>query len=371
MVVLHSSNYRAFDAAVLARAAPLRMWGDPWDLRMFATLDDIDARYRYRLRLWIARAFAVQLVVVGALNVRVGRGNAAILDAAWIACLIGVLVAIHVARSRPWPGDALVLVNAIFASVNMHVVGLNGLGWVFPIIVTSFAISATPAALVVSLTMLLNAFVLTPRFAPLDATVAFALSGALITLLSYVVARHVERLRSLLGRLALRDPLTEAGNRRAMDDAVRRAAHSHAPAVLAVIDLDHFKSINDAYGHAVGDRVLRETAAVIRDHVLDAGDLYRLGGEEFVVLLGDESRSAASERLHALAGSIRRDVRLREVQVTCSIGFAAKRHDDDDVTWVARADRAMYRAKAAGRDRVVDADDASDMAEPDAMQFPV
>ncbi|WP_407910406.1 GGDEF domain-containing protein [Lysobacter claricitrinus] len=322
------------------------------------TLDDIDARYRYRLRAWIGWMFVVELLLVGRLHGWAGHEAIVLIDAGWVACLLAVLVAVHRFHASAGPGDALVLVNAVFASINMHVAGINGLGWVFPIIITAFAISRPRLALVVSIAMLVNAFAFTGPFGAPDAKLAFGLCGALITVLSYVVARHVETLRHLLGRLATRDPLTDSGNRRAMDDALRSAIRArHAPSVLAVLDLDHCKKINDAYGHAAGDRVLRETAAAIRSHLGDSGRVYRLGGEEFVVLLPATSRGDAGTRLRALGAAIRRDVRLREVQITCSIGYAAKRPIDDAATWLARADSAMHRAKTSGRDRVVDVDD--------------
>ncbi|WP_166636774.1 GGDEF domain-containing protein [Cognatilysobacter terrigena] len=332
---------------------------------MFQTLPAIDARFRYRMRLWFCRAFIVQLLVIGALRLHLGHDEIALFDAAWAVCLFVVLGAIHLLPDNPRVGDALVLLNAAFASASMHLVGVIGVGWVFPTVIASFAISRTSLALGLSTIMLVNAFLFT-RFDSVDIQVAFGLSGVLITVLAYVAAIHVQRLRGLLERLATRDPLTDSGNRRAMDEALRAALRSRQPSVLAVLDLDHFKKINDAYGHAVGDRVLRETAAAARLALGDAGELYRLGGEEFVILLRDTERDAAHARLLALTAAVRRDVRLREVQVTCSVGLAGKQAGDDQAAWLARADKAVYRAKALGRDRVVDIDDTPEL---DAASF--
>ncbi|WP_162823798.1 GGDEF domain-containing protein [Lysobacter sp. TY2-98] len=333
---------------------------------MFQTLHDIDARFRYRMRMWFCRVFIVQLLVVAALRLEGGRREIALMDAVWAVCLFVVLGAIHRFRTSSRAGDALVLVNALFASINVHLVGVTGLSWVFPIIIASFAISRAPLAIGVSAAMLANAFLLTAPFDSVEEKVAFALCGVLVTVLSYVAATHVQRLRILLERMATRDPLTDAGNRRAMDDAIRQALRARDPAVLAVVDLDHFKKINDAYGHAAGDRVLRETAATIHLQLGDTGALYRLGGEEFVIVMRDVDRVDAHARLLALNAAVRRDVRLREVRVTCSVGLAGKRAGDDAAAWLARADKAVYRAKALGRDQVVDFDDAPEAGSADS-----
>ena len=157
---------------------------------------------------------------------------------------------------------------------------------------------------------------------------------------------------------AMTDPLTGLFNRRAFFEAgqqlITRQAKTNAPVSVLVFDLDHFKSINDRFGHAVGDDALRLFAAMARSNLRAADVLARLGGEEFVAILPAGSAEAVmiGERLRATFQAAAVDVSSRRVNATVSIGVA---------TWVTpaninmlleRADAALYSAKSKGRNRV-------------------
>jgi len=154
-------------------------------------------------------------------------------------------------------------------------------------------------------------------------------------------------------RLAASDPLTGLPNRRmfdaTLDRELARCRRNGTPLALALADVDHFKSVNDQHGHQVGDEVLRELSAALRGAVRQEDVVARYGGEEFVVLLPDADEAAAllvAERLRAAAGDVRR------VPTTISIGVAVLDPGAGGAGLVARADTALYKAKAAGRDRV-------------------
>jgi two-component system cell cycle response regulator len=159
--------------------------------------------------------------------------------------------------------------------------------------------------------------------------------------------------------LAYRDELTELPNRRGsarqIDVLVSRARrHGHQLALL-MIDADRFKSVNDDHGHAVGDVVLRELAARLRERVRREDVVGRWGGEEFVVALPETTPDAAAAVAEALRAAIAtRPIEAHDavLDVTVSIGVAAWTGQELDEL-VGRADRALYAAKAAGRDRVV------------------
>lgn len=172
------------------------------------------------------------------------------------------------------------------------------------------------------------------------------------------VKERMERLDSL----ALNDELTGAGNRRFLYDRgaemLSRAAEGARPVTMLMFDIDHFKRINDAYGHPAGDDVLVALCRVCEENLRRDDLLVRYGGEEFIVLCEDMSREAGvalAERLH---GAIRaQPVETREgpVGVTVSIGGCTfdARPDDGIDHWINTADRALYRAKRSGRDRIV------------------
>jgi diguanylate cyclase (GGDEF)-like protein len=174
----------------------------------------------------------------------------------------------------------------------------------------------------------------------------------------YAKLRSAERviiLQRELIRLATRDPLTGAYNRRAFfEEATEacRVASSECPLSLILLDIDRFKAINDHYGHGVGDDVLR---AVVREAAQDGTTIGRLGGDEFVVLLRGAALSEAVERAEDLR---RRFAKLRVpseegmVNLTCSLGTGQLASGDTIDDLMKRADLALYRAKEEGRDRV-------------------
>jgi diguanylate cyclase (GGDEF)-like protein len=157
--------------------------------------------------------------------------------------------------------------------------------------------------------------------------------------------------------LANTDALTGLANRRyamsEIDRAIILARGQRVPLSLVVFDLDHFKDVNDTYGHAAGDLVLAKVARVAQ-LVVPAGDLLaRFGGEEFVVLLRGADRSAACEFAERLRWSIESGSAVENVPgVTASIGYASFEPSDTSLTLFARADAALYEAKSAGRNQV-------------------
>jgi diguanylate cyclase (GGDEF)-like protein len=175
----------------------------------------------------------------------------------------------------------------------------------------------------------------------------------------------IERLRAELAEEAVRDPLTGLHNRRHLDRALRADLASRPRTgglAVLVVDVDHFKSVNDRLGHAAGDRVLTAVAGTLAAAVRDGDTAARLGGEEFVLVLPGAGHAQALER----AERVRRTVALArhavdggalgavELGVTVSIGVAVCPADGTTAdALLAAADRALYAAKAAGRDRVV------------------
>ena len=149
------------------------------------------------------------------------------------------------------------------------------------------------------------------------------------------------------------DALTGLPNRRAMADALEAAARTREPGrpvCVALLDLDHFKSINDVHGHASGDRVLAAVGALLREHLGGHGMAARYGGEEFVALLPGMDAQAAMKLCEALRAAV--GTLALGFPVTISIGMAMLRGNESADQALVRADAALYRAKANGRNRV-------------------
>ncbi len=179
---------------------------------------------------------------------------------------------------------------------------------------------------------------------------AFAFAIVLIAISQVLLA--TERLREELERAATHDSLTDAYTRRYMKEALQRELsrclrHKRQMAVL-LIDIDHFKKVNDSLGHQEGDRVLTDFVANIKSLLRSADLLGRFGGEEFVVLLPETTLAVASTVAHRV-----RSAMSSWGGPTVSIGVTASHATGDSVdALLARADGAMYRAKSKGRNRV-------------------
>jgi diguanylate cyclase (GGDEF)-like protein len=177
-----------------------------------------------------------------------------------------------------------------------------------------------------------------------------------LSLLALVFSRLVAELQ----RTSRRDALTGVMNRRALDEALEdeehRAQRLDAPFAVLMIDADHFKGINDRFGHAAGDRALQHLAALMGAQMRDIDRLGRYGGEEFLALLpgtGLEAARAAGERVRERVQAVPLMWQEAPLPLTVSVGIAAWRGKDDALAvLLARADAALYAAKRAGRNRV-------------------
>lgn len=173
------------------------------------------------------------------------------------------------------------------------------------------------------------------------------------------ITREENALRELQ-RVSSLDPLTGTLNRRAFMQLWRRergrALRNKTPLSLIIIDLDHFKQINDRYGHHFGDEVLRHTAKIMQHHTRDTDMLARFGGEEFVLLLPDTDLQAAlevAEKLRTILEqyTIKPDTQ-QSITITFSAGLAQWQPEESFDGLYKKADTALYRAKQAGRNRV-------------------
>jgi diguanylate cyclase (GGDEF)-like protein len=194
---------------------------------------------------------------------------------------------------------------------------------------------------------------------PTDRTIAFVSMCAMVAVILVVVVRLRDRNDALVAQLrtlATRDALTGVLNRGAFEEHLRseraRAVRYGRPFSVVAIDLDHFKQVNDAHGHAAGDQALRRLARIIGDNTR-ASDLFaRVGGEEFALLLPDTDVDRAERIAEQLRVLVERETASQPHPLTISLGVAGTGGDGGGDTMLA-ADRALYDAKRLGRNRVV------------------
>src|SRR4051812_25208721 len=182
------------------------------------------------------------------------------------------------------------------------------------------------------------------------------------------------RLR-LLEAQAVTDPLTGAFNRRQLDvvlaAAVERRHRTGERASILLFDIDRFKDVNDAFGHPEGDRVLQAIVALVGRRFRRLDLVFRVGGEEFVLLLPGTRFTDAFAVAEELRGLVHDTTLLPEWQLSISVGVAELTYEQSARTWIEEADTALYRAKRAGRNRVAGRQGGNREQAPAAMPRPV
>lgn len=160
---------------------------------------------------------------------------------------------------------------------------------------------------------------------------------------------------AVLVELSVTDKLTGLKNRRyfqeKLEELIRRYNENEQPFSVLIIDIDHFKKVNDTWGHHAGDLVLKQLADTLIRHSLREDTVARLGGEEFVLLLPDANASASKLRAESLRLAVLQ-TRWELVNITVSIGAATMTSEDSDVTLLEKADQALYASKENGRNRI-------------------
>lgn len=182
----------------------------------------------------------------------------------------------------------------------------------------------------------------------------------LVTALVLVlVSGSLRRYQKRIAALATTDSLTELPNRRGFDllanQAIQEARRNQSPLCALLLDLDHFKQLNDSHGHLAGDQVLRGFARQLGDNLRQSDIICRWGGEEFILLLKDtppEQARLLAEKILQQTEQNRFDHNGTQLSITTSIGLAELQPDDALDQLIARADRALYRAKQTGRNRL-------------------
>ncbi|MEM8548065.1 MAG: GGDEF domain-containing protein [Pseudomonadota bacterium] len=192
--------------------------------------------------------------------------------------------------------------------------------------------------------------------------VAIYLTSLGVTIsLSVAFASMTAAQRRELQKMSLIDSLTGAGNRRALDVRLDKAIHTSVasgdPFAVIMLDIDHFKSVNDVHGHAIGDHVLVGVAKTLKAHLRSSDAYFRAGGEEFVVVTDDfklEQAQKIAERLRVGIAESRFDTSgtKEPLEVTASFGIAEYRPGETRDALYRRVDAALYEAKRSGRNRL-------------------
>ncbi|WP_310385315.1 GGDEF domain-containing protein [Roseateles sp.] len=270
--------------------------------------------------------------------------------------MIGITaLAVYLYRSRAI--RLVSIVNTVFYSVGMVLVvytrGESLVYWAFPVMIaTFFLLKPHEAALSNSVTMLALVYALIQHVTPLNfATITVTL--LIVNLYSYLFAVRTQQQHDSLSQQASKDFLTGAGNRLALEAQLAAAVSgfqkSRVVASLVLLDIDHFKTVNDSYGHVFGDAVLVRLSEIVRARIRNSDAFFRYGGEEFVVIAMGSSLDATVKLAEELRQRVQAAKLVPAQELTVSLGVAELREGQSSADWLARADSALYDAKRSGR----------------------
>lgn len=290
-----------------------------------------------------------------------GQPLIAAIDLMIVACIsAGSIYAWRTGRSKG---------AAIFVSITYSIgciavaqmAGLSGLLWVYPVLLANFLLVSRWPAVGIS-AIVIVAVALGDAALTTDAQkLMFVVTSLVVSLFSFVFASRSELQHSQLEALASRDPLTGASNRRGMEAmlvaAISSSRRTGKPLGLLIFDIDRFKQINDDFGHEAGDQVLVQVSDVVRGATRTDDRFFRLGGEEFGLLLPGADAATLRGIAESLREAVESEVQCNGRNVTISIGVSRFRPGESVSDWLSRTDAAMYRAKRAGRNRSVFEDD--------------
>lgn len=284
-----------------------------------------------------------------------GSWASACVDMALVLGMLAVIV--HVWRTGRYK-VASVLVTIFYSTGMLFTIYLRGealVYWVYPTMIAAYFVLRPAVALSINSCSLVG--MVTILLAKLEVLnlLTIIVTVGLVNLFAYIFAYRTGLQNKELHTAMELDFLTGVGNRRAMERKLAEYAQERRPQLessLLLLDLDHFKQVNDQYGHAAGDQVLVRLAELMRRHTRSSDRIFRYGGEEFAILASGAGLSAAARLAEGLRAAVAAATLLEGHPITISIGVAYMDTAHEPADWLAQADKMLYAAKQGGRNAV-------------------
>ena len=284
------------------------------------------------------------------------------MQGAWTAAILDTLIVVgfaafgtYVYRTQRvrFASIAIAMICATGVLATIYIIGPQQVYWIFPALIGIFyLLRPREAVSLVVVTLLALVPALLPTADSQETTtviVTFLVTSMIALAFSLITNRQREQLLVL----ATKDPLTGAGNRRGLEsklaEVVNSFRRSGALSSIILLDLDHFKKVNDIHGHAVGDQILKRITEIVDLRIRVTDSLYRVGGEEFIVVLEGADLHKAAHLAEQLRTLVDANELVPDQTVTISLGVAELKEGESANDWLHRADEALYRAKDAGR----------------------
>ena len=268
---------------------------------------------------------------------------------------------LYVYKTGRVQGPRLVFAVIIVAAmlIGFYLKGLAQMLWAYPALVALFfAVRPKLAATfcficIVWISIFAYPAMLIFKFTTYITTLSFT------CLFAYFFANLTRQQRKKLIKLSRRDPLTDLGNRRAFELTLNRyigLIRDQQHTCMLLIDIDHFKEINDNFGHSVGDDVLRGLGLLMTKRIRRSDNTYRIGGEEFAIILTNSSIESAMDVAKDLGSIVENADIIEGHKITISLGIAEYCENESRDSWFKRCDDALYQAKKGGRNKFKVAD---------------
>lgn len=308
------------------------------------------------LLLLLTAILAVAVAPFAVLRILDQQWATAMLDTSIVVVMFGLFLNVYFTGETKGPGFVVALSFIASALGSLHLQGMSQLYWLYPALTAAFfLLSATHAMLLCFVSLLAIWAIL---WGAVTSLVLFTVSLTMLTniLFAYSFALTAKRQNAALEQLATKDPLTGAGNRRAQNEKLDAMSamfrRNHTAASVLILDVDHFKKVNDTHGHITGDEILVELADLIRANIRPTDNLYRYGGEEFIVIAEHTDLASAQKLAEKLRASVQSNAFVSDIPLTVSFGVAELQPGEGRQGWLGRADSALFNAKNAGRNRV-------------------
>ncbi|HIP93790.1 MAG TPA: GGDEF domain-containing protein [Leucothrix sp.] len=228
--------------------------------------------------------------------------------------------------------------------------------WAYPPITGAFFFLGLHKALPLNILFIGTVLAILSTNTALPQFFSISITLTLICIFGYTFSVRTEYHNKKFVKLADLDPLTNLKNRRSLKEQLVKEISYHKNDIqkssLLILDLDHFKKVNDVYGHTVGDRILVKFSKMLKSTVRETDQVYRYGGEEFIIIANNTHLVNAAKLAEHIRQVTERTITIDDKPVTVSIGVAEVRKNDTDISWLHRADHALYRAKGDERNQV-------------------
>lgn len=316
-------------------------------------INQLQEKYQLSLLLLLASVAILGVFPFVVMRYLAGNFTAAIID---MSIIIGMIVlvayAYYTKKIRILSAVIAVFINTGVVTI-VIVNGIDSFFWVYPVFASTFILLKPIEAFGVNVIAGASLVALSDIFTVISLN-SYIITTLMLTISAFVYSNHSLKQFRLLETLNTIDALTGAFNRRALstdiEAALSNAERNDTVHLLAILDLDYFKKVNDNYGQAVGDQVLKDFVAITTANIRKYDRLYRFGGEEFVLLISgiDDQQHNFFNNLRA---AIKKELKTPDGnEITVSFGMASWKPKTTADTWLKRADKALYQAKAQGRD---------------------